>query len=128
VAGDGWAQVVDRVTDLIISGGENIYPAEVEAVLAGLDAVADCAVVAVPDERWGEVGIAYLVLRAGARPTEEALRAHLGAHLARYKIPKYLRFVDELPRNATGKLRRADLRQRARAELGPTPTTGSTTP
>jgi fatty-acyl-CoA synthase len=123
VGDDGWAYAVDRVKDMIISGGENIYPAEVEAVLVTLDAVADCAVVAVPDERWGEVGLAYVVPRDGAALTEDGLRAHLGARLARYKVPKHVRFVDELPRNATGKLRRADLRQRARDELGSTTTT-----
>jgi fatty-acyl-CoA synthase len=113
VAPDGWADVVDRVKDVIISGGENIYPAEVEAVLVQLDAVADAAVVAVPDERWGEVGAAYVQLREGADVSEEDLRAHLQAHLARYKVPKYLARTDALPRNATGKVRRVELRRRA---------------
>ena len=99
--------------DVIISGGENIYPAEVEAVLVQLDAVADAAVVAVPDARWGEVGAAYVQLREGADLSEEDLRSHLQAHLARYKIPKYLVGTDALPRNATGKVRRVELRQRA---------------
>ncbi|MDD7964785.1 acyl-CoA synthetase [Actinomycetospora lemnae] len=110
---DGWADVVDRVKDVIISGGENIYPAEVEAVLVARDEVADAAVVGVPDERWGEVGAAYVQLRPGRALDEDALRAHLEAHLARYKIPKYLVAVDALPRNATGKIRRVELRGRA---------------
>ncbi|HLU54486.1 MAG TPA: long-chain fatty acid--CoA ligase [Pseudonocardia sp.] len=117
VAPDGWADVVDRVKDMIISGGENIYPAEVEAVLVRLDAVADAAVVAVPDARWGEVGAAFVQLRPGATVTDEELRAHLEAHLARYKIPKYFVRADALPRNATGKVRRVELRSRAAEEF-----------
>jgi fatty-acyl-CoA synthase len=113
---DGWAHVVDRVKDLYISGGENVYPAEVEAVAVQLDAVANCAVVGVADERWGEVGVGYVQLREGAALSEAELRAHLEAHLARYKVPKYLEFVPELPRNATGKIRRVDLRHRAADE------------
>ena len=88
---DGWAHVVDRVKDMYISGGENVYPAEVEAVAARLDAVANCAVVGVADDRWGEVGVAYVQLREAPTLTEAELRAHLEAHLARYKVPKYLR-------------------------------------
>ncbi|WP_432534407.1 acyl-CoA synthetase [Kineococcus arenarius] len=109
----GWAYVVDRVKDMYISGGENVYPAEVETVLLQLDDVANCAVVGVPDARWGEVGVAFVQVREGASLTEEQLRGHLGAHLARYKIPKYLEFVTNLPRSATGKIRRVQLRQHA---------------
>jgi fatty-acyl-CoA synthase len=110
---DGWAHVVDRVKDMYISGGENVYPAEVEAVAVRLDAVANCAVVGVADQRWGEVGVAYVQLREGATLTEPELRAHLTANLARYKVPRYLEFVPELPRNATGKIRRVELRHLA---------------
>jgi fatty-acyl-CoA synthase len=70
-------------------------------------------VVGVADSRWGEVGVAYVQLREGATLTEAELRAHLEAHLARYKVPKYVEFVPELPRNATGKIRRVELRHRA---------------
>jgi fatty-acyl-CoA synthase len=107
---DGWAHVVDRVKDLIISGGENVYPAEIEAVAVRLDEVDDCAVVGVADERWGEAGAAYVVVRPGAQLDETTFRAHLEQHLARYKIPKHVRFTDVLPRNATGKIRRVELR------------------
>jgi fatty-acyl-CoA synthase len=117
---DGWAHVVDRVKDMYISGGENVYPAEVEAVAIQLEAVADCAVVGVPDQRWGEVGCAYVQRRDGVPLTEDELRAHLEAHLARYKVPRYLAFVPELPRNATGKVRRVELRHRAEDEHAPT--------
>ncbi|MGW6929766.1 acyl-CoA synthetase [Lentzea sp. NPDC054927] len=113
---DGWTHVVDRVKDLIISGGENVYPAEVEAVIAELDEVESCAVVGVADERWGEVGVAYVVTRADL--DEDALHKHLEAGLARYKVPKHLRFVDTLPRNATGKVRRVELRALAARAFG----------
>ena len=111
---DGWAQVVDRVKDMIISGGENIYPAEVEAVIAELPGVDLVAVVAKPDERWGEVGHAFVVLAEGATLDEAALRQHLDGRLARYKIPQGVEFVADLPRTATGKILRAPLRERAR--------------
>jgi fatty-acyl-CoA synthase len=110
---DGWAKVVDRVKDLYISGGENVYPAEVEAVAVRLDGVANCAVVGVADRRWGEVGAAYVQVREGASLAEADLRAHLEANLARYKVPTYIELVPELPRNATGKIRRLELRQHA---------------
>jgi fatty-acyl-CoA synthase len=113
---DGWAHVVDRVKDMYISGGENVYPAEVEAVAVQLDAVANCAVVGVADRRWGEVGSAYVQVREGATLTETELRAHLEANLARYKVPRYVEFLPELPRNATGKIRRTELRHRAADE------------
>jgi fatty-acyl-CoA synthase len=113
---EGWAHVVDRVKDMYISGGENVYPAEVEAVAVQLDAVANCAVVGVADRRWGEVGAAYVQVREGATLTEAELRAHLQANLARYKVPRYVDFVPELPRNATGKIRRVELRHRADEE------------
>jgi fatty-acyl-CoA synthase len=119
---DGWAQIVDRVKDVIISGGENIYPAEVEAAIADLADVSAVAVVAVPDPTWGEVGCAYVVLRPDADLDELALRAHLDQRLARYKIPRYVEFVDELPTNATGKVLRAALREQARNNH-PSPTT-----
>jgi fatty-acyl-CoA synthase len=119
---DGWAYVLDRVKDLIISGGENIYPAEVEAVIAELADVSAAAVVAVPDPRWGEVGCAYVVVRPGADLDELALRAHLDQRLARYKIPRYVEFREELPTNATGKVLRASLREQARHDH-PSPTT-----
>jgi fatty-acyl-CoA synthase len=121
VDADGCAHVVDRVKDMFISGGENVYPAEVEAVAVQLDEVASCAVVGIPDERWGEVGVGYVELRDGATLTEDRLRAHLEAHLARYKVPRHLEFVAELPRNATGKIRRIELRARAADEQAAVP-------
>jgi fatty-acyl-CoA synthase len=117
---DGWAHVVDRVKDLIISGGENIYPAEVEAVIVERPEVIGAAVVGVPDERWGEVGHAYVRLQTPATLDEATLRAHLEQRLARYKIPRYIEFCDELPTNATGKVLRSVLRDQA-ARSHPSP-------
>jgi fatty-acyl-CoA synthase len=115
---DGWAYIVDRVKDMIISGGENIYPAEVEAVLTRHEGVADCAVVAVPDDKWGEVGLAFVVARPGCAPDPESLRAHLEKSLAHYKIPKHFVVWDSLPRTASVKIQRLPLRIEARRQLG----------
>jgi fatty-acyl-CoA synthase len=106
----GFVFISDRLKDMIISGGENIYPAEVEQAITELDAVGSVAVIGVPDEKWGEVPRAVVLLREGAQLSEEQLRAHLDGRLARYKIPKSVVFVDEMPRTASGKIRKADLR------------------
>jgi fatty-acyl-CoA synthase len=113
---DGWAYVVDRVKDVIISGGENVYPAEVEAALDDHPAVAGCALVGVPDQRWGEVGLLYVAPQPGMELDEASVISYLQARLARYKVPKYIRFVEALPTTAVGKVRRADLRRAAMAE------------
>jgi fatty-acyl-CoA synthase len=93
---------------MYISGGENVYPAEVESVLHEHLAVADAAVVAVPDERWGEVGVAFVVLSGDA--SEEELVEHVRGRLARFKAPKAVRFVDVLPRSGMGKVQKDELR------------------
>jgi fatty-acyl-CoA synthase len=108
---DGFVFVSDRLKDMIISGGENIYPAEVEQAIAEIDAVGSVAVIGVPDDKWGEVPRAVVVVREGASLTEQQVRAHLDGRLARYKIPKTVVFVDDLPRTASGKIRKKDLRQ-----------------
>ncbi|MGJ9422238.1 acyl-CoA synthetase [Aeromicrobium sp. CF3.5] len=112
VEDDGWAHVVDRLKDVIISGGENIYPAEVEAAMHSLPGVRSVAVVARADDRWGEVGVAFVERLPDASLTEADIRAHLDGRLARYKTPAQFIFVDELPRNASGKVLRTDLRGR----------------
>jgi len=112
----GWAYVVDRVKDMIISGGENIYPAEVEAQLNSLPGIIESAVVAVSDERWGEVGMAYIVSSGERNWDQDAIREALLPKLAAYKIPKYIQVVDELPKTATGKVREQDLRPLAAKE------------
>jgi fatty-acyl-CoA synthase len=108
---DGFLYVVDRVKDMIISGGENIYPAEVEQAVYTHPDVAEAAVIGVPDDRWGEVGRAVVVVRQGADLTADALLAHLDGRLARYKIPKSVVFVGELPHNASGKLVKSKVRE-----------------
>ena len=108
---DGYVSVVDRIKDVIISGGENIYPAEVENALLSHPAVADCGVIGTPDGRWGEVGRAVVVLRAGQSASEADLLGFLDGRLARYKIPKSVRFAAGLPRTATGKILKKQLRE-----------------
>ena len=107
----GYVTVVDRIKDMIISGGENIYPAEVESALLEHPAVADCGVIGVPDGTWGEVGRAVVVLRPGTAVTGPELLAFLDGRLARYKIPKSVRFSGALPRTATGKILKKQLRE-----------------
>ena len=109
VDADGYVAIVDRVKDVIISGGENVYPAEVEDALYAHPAVAECAVIGVPDERWGEVGRAYVVTRAEI--TADELLAFARGRLAGYKVPQSVRFVAALPRTATGKVLRKILRE-----------------
>ena len=101
---DGYYYIVDRYKDMFISGGENVYPAEVEDVVYQLDGVLENAVVGVPDAKWGEVGRAYIVLKEGANLGEAAIVEHCRAQLAHYKVPKQVRIIDELPHNATGKV------------------------
>jgi fatty-acyl-CoA synthase len=98
----------DRVA---VSGGENIYPAEVENVLREHPAVADCGVIGVPDARWGEVGRAVVVLRPGAQASEADLLDFLDGKVARFKIPKSVRFTGTLPRTGTGKILKKRLRE-----------------
>ena len=107
----GFYTLKDRSKDMYISGGENIYPAEIESVLMDLDGIAEAAVVGVPDERWGEVGRAFLVTTPEATWTQETVLEALQGRLARYKQPKSIVFVDELPRTSTGKLRKNVLRE-----------------
>jgi fatty-acyl-CoA synthase len=109
---DGYLFVADRLKDMIISGGENIYPAEVEDLILGIEDVTGAAVIGIPDERWGETPWAVVTLRPGAQLTTEQLAEHLNGRIARYKIPKNVVVVDELPRTASGKVRKLDLRTR----------------
>ncbi|MCW3041770.1 MAG: acyl-CoA synthetase [Solirubrobacterales bacterium] len=110
---DGFYYISDRIKDMVISGGENIYPAEIESVLYDHPAIAEAAVIGVHDERWGEAVCAVVALVPGAEAvTLEGLRDHAGEHLARYKLPKRLEIVDALPRNPTGKVLKVELRRR----------------
>ena len=107
---EGFLYIRDRYKDMIISGGENVYPAEVESALLELPEVEEAAVIGVPDETWGEVGLALVVPAPGSPADPDALRAALRERLAGFKVPKEVRFLDELPRTATGKIRKPDLR------------------
>ncbi|GAB3283423.1 acyl-CoA synthetase [Parasphingorhabdus pacifica] len=107
---DGFVSIVDRLKDMIVSGGENIFPAEVEAALFELPGITGCAVFGVPHERWGEVGCAVITLAECATVSEEDICGFLAGRLAKYKIPKSFFFVDEIPRNASGKVRKNILR------------------
>jgi fatty-acyl-CoA synthase len=97
---------------MIVSGGENVFPQEVEECLAGHPAVADVAVVGVPDDSFGQRLAAHVVLRPGATATADDLKDHVKANLARFKVPRDVHLVDALPRNATGKVMRNELGQR----------------
>ena len=124
IDGDGWFHtgdlarydqdwcfyIVDRLKDMFISGGENVYPAEIEAALYRHPAVFQCAVVGVPDPKWGEVGKAFVVLKPEQMATAETLLTYLGDQLARYKIPRSLEFLPALPISAAGKVLRRELR------------------
>ena len=107
---EGYYYVVDRWKDMYISGGENVYPAEVENVIFQLGGVADAAVIGVPDERWQEVGKAFVVREPGATLTGPEVLDHCLSNLAKYKVPRAVVFLDELPRNATGKVLKRVLR------------------
>lgn len=108
---DGYVYVTDRIKDMIISGGENIYPAEIERVLAEHPAIQDVAVIGVPDERWGEVPKAVVVAKPGASIDENEVLAYCREHLASFKCPKTVDLVAELPRNPTGKVLKRTLRE-----------------
>jgi fatty-acyl-CoA synthase len=109
---DGYFYIVDRWKDMFISGGENVYPAEVENVIYQLPQVAEAAVIGVADERWGEVGRAVVVLKPGEALDEAAILDHCRQHLGRYKVPKSVVFTDKLPRNPAGKVVKGDLREK----------------
>ncbi len=110
---DGYYYIVGRLKLLIISGGENIYPGEIERVLDEHPNVGEVAVVAMPDKKWGEVGCAFVVLKKGMTATEEMLNEFMRVKLARYKIPKKIVFIDQLPLTSTGKIDRRELEKRA---------------
>ncbi|MCI0697739.1 long-chain fatty acid--CoA ligase [candidate division KSB1 bacterium] len=113
---EGYFFIVDRLKEMFISGGENVYPAEIEAVLYKHPAVAMCAVIGMKDEKWGEVGRAFVVPKEGEQVDEEMLLAFLRANLAKYKVPKAIVIRDSLPLSGAGKILKAELRKEQRAE------------
>ncbi|QDW36220.1 long-chain fatty acid--CoA ligase [Bradyrhizobium sp. KBS0727] len=112
VDAEGFYFIVDRWKDMYISGGENVYPAEVESVLHQIPAVAEAAVIGIPNEQWGEVGMAIVAIRPGHTLAAEEIHAHCAANLARFKCPRLIEFVEALPRNATGKIHKPTLRNK----------------
>jgi O-succinylbenzoic acid--CoA ligase len=124
VDADGYLYVLDRRDDLIVSGGENVYPAEVEAVLKQHPAVSEAAVVGLPDEEWGQAVVAAVETLTDNQVTEEQLRAFAGEHLARYKIPRRMWFVDTLPRSGPDKISRAAVREWASQRRAAAESTG----
>ncbi|NNL14930.1 MAG: long-chain fatty acid--CoA ligase [Acidimicrobiia bacterium] len=116
---DGYVFIVDRWKDMYISGGENVYPAEVEQTLFHHENVLDVAVIGVPDERWGEVGMAIVVPRDSGLFDGDQLLAFCDDKLARYKIPKHVRTIDELPRNAAGKVLKRQLKEMVTSDRDP---------
>lgn len=108
---DGYLYIIDRKKDVIISGGVNIYPSEVEEVIYRISGVQDVAVISKPHEEWGETAIAVIVKVDGSTLTEEEIKDELKDHLAKYKIPREIQFVNELPRNASGKILKHQLRE-----------------
>jgi acyl-CoA synthetase (AMP-forming)/AMP-acid ligase II len=111
IDGDGYVYVQDRIKDMIVSGGENIYPAEVESAIYGHPSVEEVAVIAVPDPMWGEAVKAVVVLRRGCEPDAESILAYTRQRLGSYKIPRSIDFVSVLPKNATGKVLKRELRK-----------------
>jgi long-chain acyl-CoA synthetase len=108
---EGYIFLFDRFKDMIVSGGENIYPAEVENAMADHPDISEVAVIGVPDERWGETPKAIVVLRIGSAVTQQELVEFTQTRLAKYKCPTSIEFTDVLPRNASGKVLKKDLRQ-----------------
>ncbi|MFX1265300.1 MAG: long-chain fatty acid--CoA ligase [Promethearchaeota archaeon] len=106
---DGFYYIIGRKKDMFISGGENVFPTEIEEILYQHPKISEAAVVGVPDEKWGEVGKGFIVLRSGESLTEDEIREYLDGKLGRYKIPKYYEFRDDLPKSAAGKILKREL-------------------
>lgn len=107
---EGYYHIVDRKKDMVITGGENVYPSEIEQTIYQHPAVAEAAVIGVPSDRWGEAVTAVVALRPGAELTEDELIAWMRERQAGFKVPKAVHFVDALPRTATGKVLKRELR------------------
>ena len=115
---DGYVNIVGRIKDMIIRGGENIYPREIEEFLYSHPAIADAQVIGVPDERYGEEIMAWVQLVPGAELTEDELKDFCRDKIANFKIPRYVRFVSEFPMTVTWKVRKVEMRDKSIADLG----------
>lgn len=119
---DGYIYIDDRIKDMYISGGENVYPAEIENLLYEMEAVVEVAVIGVPDEKFGETGCVVAVVKDGHSLSMDDITAHVCDRLAKFKCPKYLHIIDALPRNGTGKVLKFELRKAVPSVLGLGPT------
>jgi fatty-acyl-CoA synthase len=108
---EGYIYIVDREKDMYISGGENVYPAEIEKLFLTHPKVSDVRIIGVPDGKWGEVGKAFMVLKSGESMDEEEALKFLQGKIAKYKIPTYVEFVEELPKTASGKIQKFLLKE-----------------
>ena len=115
---EGFVYVEDRLKDMYISGGENVYPAEIEGLLYELPNIVEVSIIGVPDERWGETGCVIAVFKAGQDMSLEQINSHLDGRCAKYKLPAYLHVVKELPRGGTGKVLKFELRKNVPDLLG----------
>jgi fatty-acyl-CoA synthase len=115
---DGYVNIVGRIKDMIIRGGENVYPREIEEFLYTHPAVADAQVIGVPDEKYGEELMAWVRLAPGAELTAEELKEFCRGRIAHFKVPRYVKFVTAFPMTVTGKVRKVEMRERSIAELG----------
>jgi fatty-acyl-CoA synthase len=115
---DGYVNIVGRIKDMIIRGGENIYPREIEEFLCSHPAIADAQVIGVPDEKYGEELMAWVQFAPGGELTEDELRDFCRAKIAYFKVPRYIKFVSEFPMTVTGKVRKVEMRDKSIAELG----------
>ncbi len=115
---DGYVNIVGRIKDMIIRGGENIYPREIEEYLYGHPAIEDVQVIGVPDEKYGEQVMAWVKLREDSEATEEGIKAFCRGRIAHFKVPRYVKFVDSFPMTVTGKIRKVEMREISITELG----------
>jgi fatty-acyl-CoA synthase len=113
----GYVRVVGRIKDMVIRGGENVYPREIEEFLYTHPAVADVQVIGVPDERYGEELMAWIIPRQGTSPTEDEIKAFCQGKIAHFKVPRYLKLVDSFPMTVTGKVQKFKMRDSAIEEL-----------
>ena len=116
--GDGYVNIVGRIKDMVIRGGENLYPREIEEVLFEHPAIGSAQVIGVPDERMGEELMAWIVVHDGATVTDDEVRTFCRERLAHFKVPRYVKVVDEFPMTVTGKIQKFRMRELAIAELG----------
>ena len=116
---EGFIYIVDRQKDMYISGGENVYPAEIENVIYQLPQIAEAAIIGIPDDKWGETGLAFIVTKENEDISKDEIINHCLKNLAKFKIPKLVEFIDALPRNATGKVLKRTLREKKLGKAAP---------